>query len=118
MHLAAGDVDAVRLAVDDAHVEVRIVLLAGAAAAVALGVGDRLRAADIGRPCTVDELVDPLAVIRVHLAEGRATSASAMQAAVVPAVMSLFDIAASRMSMSSCDFGMRYIGWKARGSAS
>ncbi len=58
-----------RSTVDDAHVEVRVVLLRGTAAAMALRVGDRLGAPHVGRLARLDELIDAVAVLRSELAE-------------------------------------------------
>ena len=54
MELGAADDDAVRLALDDAHVGVGVVLLVRRTAAVALGVGDALGDADVALLRVVD----------------------------------------------------------------
>ena len=74
VHLAAVDVHAIGVPVDDVDVEVRIVLLAGAPLAVPLGVGDALRAS-AGRSCGRSRvLVDGLAVTGFSLASSGAAA--------------------------------------------
>src|SRR5207248_2123866 len=71
VQLGATDHDAVALTVDDADVGVGIVLLRRSLLAVALGVGDRLAAADVLLLAPLEELIDPLAVLGLQLAELR-----------------------------------------------
>ncbi|GGC72879.1 hypothetical protein GCM10010994_34060 [Chelatococcus reniformis] len=67
MQLGAPHDDAVLAALDDADVEIGIVLLVGAALAVALGVGDHLGPAQIVVAAILVHTLDVLGVHRVDL---------------------------------------------------
>ena len=64
MQLGAPQHDPVRAAVDDVQVCVGVVLAARRAGAVALGVRDALRDADVATLGVLDEALDPLDVLR------------------------------------------------------
>ena len=69
MQLGAAHHDAVGAALDDAHIQIGVVLLVGATLAVALGVGDHLGSAQVVVAAVVVHALDVGGVLRVDLGD-------------------------------------------------